>query len=209
MISRIKNWITLISIVIAILASIFGMYSMHLANKREIERDNSRDELAVKTTEVTTYINANGQLVTKTIEYEKTVEELKNSTDSIEKLLYAAYKASDLKKKQIDRLLSIQSHSSGGGVYTRIDTIRVSDSIEYIPIIKHFNDGFLDLVVYEDSINYNYTENFIILSATRLEERDFFLWKWIGWKKKIDKNLIQVSSSNPNSTFKTRTIKIE
>lgn len=209
MISRIKSWITIISIVIAILASLFGMYSMNLANKREAERDNARDELAVKTTEVTTYINANGQLVTKTIEYEKTFEELKNSTDSIEKLLYAAYKASDLKKKQIDKLMRIESQSSGGGLYSRIDTIYVSDSIEYIPTIKYFNDGYLDLVVYEDSIKYNYEDNLTVISAKRRVDRKFFLWKLVGWKKVIDKEMVEIISENPKTINKVRVVKVQ
>lgn len=209
MLISIKNLIRVVGIIIMILLiSTISILKFQL-NKAETQMGNLQDELEVKTDSNKTYINKIGQLTTTTIEYTKSIEGLKYSKNDIEKKLYSKIKASDLKIKQLTGAISVINNTIGGGKYNYVDTVYVSDTTEYIWGSKYFNDGYLNLLVYEDSITYIYQDSLYILSAKRQIDRKFILWKWIGWKKTIDKEMIEVISANPKTKNKIVKLKIK
>jgi len=213
--NKIKSFVTMASLVLALLAGFFGLFSKIHADKMQNERDAALDELKVKTTESYTYRNELGQTVTQTIEYQKKISDLRNSNDKLEKKIYNQIKASQLKKKQLKSVVLVASESSGGGVFDSVQTIlqqdketAALDSVYHYNTIKFFNDGFLDLKVYEDSLLYSYRDSITIATAAQRVARKFFLWRWLGLKKLIDKDIVEVTFDNPVTINKIRYIKI-
>lgn len=222
MFGTIKSYLTIISLVIAVLSSGYGIFMKIRADILKEERNNAYDELEVKTTEVTKYKNELGQEVTRTIEYSKKLSELKDSKDSIEQRLYQTISASNLKEKQLQKALAIELTSTNSKGYDSVALMEINDIVvesasfkmeELEPIrygeIRYFDDGFLKAVSYPDSLSYTYSENINIITAKRMIDRKFFLWKWIGWQKMIDRDLVEIVSDNPNSSINGRMIKIK
>jgi hypothetical protein len=197
----------LVLIAILVLTAII----LHLKNTNKVLKEdlfNTQTELEVKTGENIITSNKLNQDVTTTYVYEKTIDGLKHSTDSIERSMYKQIKASNLKIKQLNDIISIYSTASGGGVFDST-VIIIHDTITIGKTIKYFDDGYLSLEVYEDSISYKYNSNYTIIGASHMTERNFFLWRWIGWLKEIDKDLVEIVSSNPNEKFLIRKVKIK
>lgn len=220
--SRIKTYLIIISTVIAILAGGYGFFMKIRNDVLEMERDNARDELTVKTTETIRYKNELGQEVIKVLEYEVVINDLECSQDSLEREIYRTIQASKLKERQLTEAISVNIESKNKGVYDSVryifdTTIMALDGAreqlaelesKSTKEVRYFNDGFLALISYPDSLNYTYTENITLLKAHRLVDRKFFFWKWIGWKKMIDRDFIEIKSNNPNSQLDGRIIKL-
>lgn len=210
---KIKNVLTVVSIIIAILASGYGLFSKVRADRMQAQRDNAIDELHVKTTEVVTYQNELGQTVTKTLEYARYLDDLRFSNDSLERKIYTTIEASQLKQRQLKEAYAVNMKTTGGGFFAQImqvpvivpgDTTSVIDSMQ----VKYFSDGYLNAIVYADSLTYTYDDTIILIKAARMEDRKFFLWKWIGWKKKIDRDMVEIVANNHNSKINGRMIKL-
>lgn len=217
---KLKTYLTIAATIIALLSGAYGLFMKVRADHLENERDNALAELTVKTTEVIQYENDLGQMVTKTYEYEKYIGDLEFSNDSIERKLFQTIKASELKERQLKSAMQVQIEASNSGSYDSVVSVALEskqidfteemtkmESIKYSEI-RYFNDGFLNAISYPDTLTYTYNEEITILSAARLVKRDFFLWRWVGWKKKIDMDLIEIVSNNPNSKLNGRIIKI-
>jgi len=208
--NRLKTYITIASLIVALLSGLYGFYSSVRADIQKRRADNLQDELTVKTTEVMTYQNAAGQTVTRTIEYEKTIKQLKNSKDTIEQELYKAYKASNLKDKQIKALTKIIVDGQGGGSYADIDTLWITDTI-YKGTIKKYRDNFIEIYCYEDSLDYKTHLELDVLEAGRLVPRKFQPFRWLNHKwelqKLTDKGLVEITTNIPNSKVFVRKIK--
>lgn len=217
MLKRLNKYLTIISLLIAVLTSGYGFFMKVRADVLRDERNNAYDELEVKTTEVIKYQNKLGQEVTKTIEYTKKLSQLEQSKDSVELRLYETISASMLKEKQLEKAFAITYEASNKMKYDSIVRIEnyvlKSSPVKIEPIkynkIRYFDDGYLQATCYPDSLEYTYRENIDVITAKRLIERKFFLWKWIGWKKMVDRDLVEIVSDNPNSSINGRMIRIE
>lgn len=212
MFNKLKSILTIVATIFGIISTIVAMYYNYKSDKLKEDNDNLKDELLVKTTEVITYQNKDGQNVTKTIEYTKTIEQLKNSIDSIEQRLYKEYKASSIKSKQIDRLTAIIATGSNSNIYTRIDTIRESDTI-FKGTIKYYEDDFISITCKEDSISYIPTVKIDIFDNKRMIPRKIQPFKWINKKwvlnKVIDKGQLEVITNIPNSEVLIKSINVK
>lgn len=200
-----------------ILVIFTGVRSVIVEGKLQLKNDNLEDEILVKTTQVIRYKNDLGQEVTKTIEYRKTVKQLINSKDSMEYKLGVTIKASKMKEKQLKTALIASYRTEGGGNYTEEEKddsnmIYPSNSAPqnqistYFP--KHFNDGYLRADIYKDSLSYIYSDDITVLSGSRMVDRKFILWKTIGWQKMIDRDMVEVTSSNPNAYSLIRKVRL-
>lgn len=203
MFSTIKSYITVASLIIAILASCFGGYMSWHSSKLKEQRDNANDELRVKTTLVTKYKNDLGQEVTKTIEYKKTVDELRISNDSTEKELYKVIAASKSREKDIEEAYVINVSTKGGGGFIHTTAVDSMVKVSTIPCkeVRLFDDGFMKIIVTPDSLTYENMEAITLLKSPRRIERKFVVWRWFGWKKTIDRNMVEVVSNNPHSSI--------
>lgn len=195
---------------LALLSGLFMVATMMIAERlkeaKEVQAQ-LRDEISVKTTETIKYKNKLGQEVTKQIEYVTTIQQLECSQDSLEQVVYKTIKASDLKLRQLKKAYVLSMNANNSGKY---DSVRyVHDTIiDTVYKVKYFNDGFLNAVIYPDSLTYSYNEQIVLLEAKQRVKRKFFLWKWIGWERIIDRNMMEISSNNPHSKLNGRMIKI-
>jgi len=200
---------------LGLLSGLFMMSAIFLSNKltdAKYRNDLLRDEITVKTTETIKYQNKLGQEVTKVIEYVQTIDQLECSKDSLEQVVYKTIKASKLKERQLNDAYVIELKSTNSKVF---DSVRyVYDTMNYVKSkeaveVKFFNDGFLEANIYDNRIDYNYNEQIVLLDAKRALDRKFFLWRWIGWKKIVDRDVVEIVSNNPNSKLNGRKIKIQ
>ncbi len=177
----------------------------------EKDKANLIIEIDVKSEAQTKLLNIEGELVIVVNEYEKDMEALKTSKDSIEQKLYHEIEKLELKEKEVNSLKYIYNQASNviAGIIIQ-DTI-YKDSIVRIKTSIDFNDGFLHAVLSNDTmLKYQYSEELYMLNVKRKVNRKFFVWRWIGWKKILDKNKFEVRSSNPNAEIKIlRSIKTQ
>lgn len=208
MFSKIKTYIIYILAILLLLIGSYALIQKHKAAKLKAQKENLQTELQVKTKGISTYKNKLNQVVTETLEYKKSIDELRISKDSIEKSLYNVYKASNLKDRQIKSLTKIIANGGNSGVL-QVDTIR-SDTV-YLNVVKTFSDSLISIICKNDSVSYDINLKVDILTAARLIPRKFQPFKWINknWtlKKKINKNKVQVLTNVPNSKVIIRQIK--
>lgn len=209
-----KNFTLNRLLTIVSIASIgFGMFKGCQEEKERIARLNAEDELLAKISEVTTYKDELGRTVTKTIEYSKTIKQLEQSNDSIEIRLANSLKALDIKESQINSMMTIDVESSSKGLLEQVSQLEWSgDSInskqDSIPVLK-WDDGFTEVVIKGDSIRKTCKHELDVFDAKRKVDRNFFLWRWIGWKKVVDRDMVQIVSTNPDDKIKARTVRIK
>lgn len=220
MMNKLKSWLTLIGIIIGLLGSGYGLYSKVRADRLKGERDNARDELTVKTTQVTRYKNELGQEVTKTIEYEKYVEDLQYSNDSLERKLYSTISASKVREKDLEEayIVSIKTESTRGydSIVNPSASIAIEDSViakvnsKPCDEIRYSNDGYNEIISYPDSVYHKNLEIISLTKSKRRVPRKMQLFKWAGWewKKTIDRNMVEMHSNNPYSSLDGRMIKL-
>lgn len=209
MLSKIKSYLTLIAIIIAILSGVWGIYSSRQATKYKIARDNAQDELTVKTSEVIKYENELGQTVTKTIEYERYISDLEFSNDSLERDLYRTIKASKIREKNLVEAYTVSVSNKSMVEYDSVSYLTNASSegsiqpVDTIPCneVRYYNDGFTKVISYPDSMLIEDHEKLTILKGSREVDRKFVVWRWIGWKKTIDRNMVEVISSDPKSNI--------
>jgi hypothetical protein len=210
MISKIKNYILLFLLIITLISGGFGFYFYKHSKNMERQRDNANDRMDVLLNDVTTYKNKNGELVMKTLEYERYVGDLENSNDSLERTIYKTIQASNIREKNLKEAYAILLSSHNGGLVHR-DTTVIHDTINNTVITNStltYDDNFLKLTIINDSLDYTYNELITLLKASRRVDRKFIIWRWINWKKTIDRNMVEIKSNNPNSSFDGRIIKI-
>ena len=208
---KVKSVLLIISTLIAVLSGGYGFFMKVKNDRLANERNNLEDRLTVMTTENITYENELGQTVTKTLVYERYIEDLEHSNDSLERSIYKTIAASNLKAKNIKEATVVTISSNGGGVFDSVTTepvVMSSGSIDSV-MVKHFNDGYLDATIYEDSLSYTYNDSITLLKAPRMVDRKFFLWRLVGWKKKTDRDMVEVVSANPNSELNGRVIQLQ
>ena len=204
-----RNWLKIVIVLLIISSLGYGYTMRKKAIKAEAERESLRAEMLTKTGQVETYKNEIGQTVTKLLEYEKHISELEFSNDSLEVEVYKTASAAQVKKKDIREAMVVYMKSANSGKVEK-DTIFVyNDSLSVDTIYKTFNDGFLNASFNDSVLKYTYDEKIVLLKSIRKVKRNFFLWRWVGWKKKINKNLVEISSDNPNSKLNGRVIKLE
>ena len=211
LLGKVKNYLTLASLFIAVLAGGYGFISKVRADRAEAEANNYRAELLVKTTEVVTYQNKLGQTVTKTYEYERDIADLEHSKDSLEQSLYRTIKASKVKANKVTEATIVSIESKGGGTFDSVRTepvVMSTGSVDSV-VVKHFNDGYLDATIYEDSLSYTYNDSITLLKSPMMVDRKFFLWRLIGWQKKTDRDMVEIVSANPNSELNGRVIQLQ
>ena len=202
-----KNGLIVAALITALLGFGVAMAKNKQMKKAIEERESLRAEMLTKTGQVETYKNKIGQTVTKLLEYEKHISELEFSNDSLEIKVYKTANASKVKKKDIREAFVVYMQAANSGP-VRIDTVFI-DSLRIDTIYKTFNDGFLNASFNDSILKYTYDEKLVLLKSIRKVKRNFFLWRWVGWKKKINKNLVEISSDNPNSKLNGRVIKLE
>jgi len=205
---KVKTVLIIVSTIIAIFASVYGVIFKMKYDKAEYARLNLELRNTVLTTENITYQNDLGQTVTVTTQYERTIDELAASNDSLEKALYIKLTSSNIKMKDAKEATMVEVKVKGSGIVDR-DTIFVHDTLETdtIPVIE-YSDGYLDLSIVGDTINYTYDDSITIFKSNERVPREFFLWKLLGLKKRTGKNRVEVVMENPNSKTKVRTIEI-
>lgn len=210
MFSKIKSWLTIASLIVAVLAGSFGLIERAQKIKERKRADNNADIITVQTTEVTKYKNKLGQEVTKTIQYERVIQDLGTSYDSLERDLAKTIEASKLREKDIKEAYVVALNTTTSGRYDSIvrDTLQTVSSIPCNDI-RYFDNGFYDIVSYPDSMTIVNNEIITVLKAARRVPRKIQPLRWAGWewKKKIDKNVIELQSNNPNSNLNGRFIK--
>lgn len=187
--------------------TLFSWSQYKEAKKYKLKMHDAFAEMQVKTGQAEQYRNDLDQKVLVINGYEKHFKELQFSKDSLEVALYKAIEASRLKPKEVREAIVVYVDAEGSGAI-QLDTVFI-DSSRIDTIYKTFEDGFLTASFSDDSLFYSYDEEIILLKAKREVERNFFLWRWIGWKKKINRDLIEISSNNPNSKLDGRLIKLE
>jgi predicted nuclease with TOPRIM domain len=148
-----------------------------------------------------TYKNELGQNVTVVNEYVAQISDLEHSMDSLEQEVFKAVHSSKLKPKEIKEVIVIKTETVNIG---RLDTFY----IDSIPTLI-FDDGYLHAEITKDSFRYQYTESITILRAARKVPRTFFLWKWLGFKKKIDRDLIEIVTANSHTKVKSKFVKLD
>lgn len=211
---KVKTILVIVSALTSITLGGYGFIMKKQNDKLNVENRNLQDYNTILTTENVTYKNAAGQTVTKTIQYQRDVSDLRHSKDSMEIQIYRVIEASRLKEKQLRDAYAINITAVGGGALGEEFMVEVDnpDSSLLIPDsipVRPFDDGFLSVLIYPDSLTYTYEENLTLLKAERWDDRKFFLWRWINWKKKTNRDLVEVVSSNPNATQKVRFIKLD
>lgn len=211
MLNKLKTYLTLASLLFALLSGIYGIYKDALADREKLRADNLQDELVVKTTENISYEDELGRTHTITIEYEKTIEQMKNSIDSVEIALYNSYKSSKLKDKQINSMTAIIATGYQTSNYTSIDTV-YNDTV-YLGTIKKYEDDFINIVCTEDSITYIPTVKIDVFKSFRLIPRKIQPFKWLNSKweltKLSDKEQVEIITNIPNSKVLVRQLKIK
>ena len=205
MFRNLKLNIVLISLIVIAILIVILRSTIHSLDKVKQLNDNLQVELKVKTSVVETYKNKEKQTVFTIVAYTKALNDLNNTNDSIEKLLYKTHKASKLKDKQIKHLLFISGTTTNDGVFDTVYRIK-RDTI--YQTIKYYDDGYLSLTVNDDSVHYKYTDSLIVSSGATLVKRKFFLWRWLGFKKCTNMDMIEVVPSNPKTKLKLRYIKL-
>ena len=198
-----KTKIILFLTIIMILLIIFVASLVKKTVSLSREKANLEIELDVKSQEQTRVVNSNGELLFSVNEYQKDIESLKKSKDSIEQKLYQEIEKLELKEKQVNKLIYIYKQASNTIVGDVIrDTIYL-DSIIRISNHISFDDGFLKAQLSNDTVlKYQYSEELFLFDLKRKVQRKFVVWRWLGWKKIIDKNKYEVRSSNPNAEIK-------
>ena len=211
--SKLKNWLTIISLLLVITT---GVRSVIVEGKLQLKNDNLSDEILVKTTQVVKYKNKLGQEVTKTIEYKKTVTQLVNSNDSLEHQLGVTIQASNMKEKQLKSALVANYNAQGSGGYSVLipktidmgeggsdvtkNSLNPNENLYNHLFPLYYTDGYLKAMIYQDSLSYTYHDDFTVLSGYRMIDRNFILWKTIGWKKMIDRDMVEVTTTNPKAS---------
>ena len=210
MINKIKIYISIGLVAIFLMILGYGIHLYKQNKKLEKEILNIENELEVKTNMSNVYINSLGQYSTQIKSYNKSLKELKHSKDSIEKVIYKQLKASNVKLKKAKEALFIATTTTGTA---NIDTVykvevKTDTFIEYMTI-AHYSDEWLEAIVYPDSLWYSIDDSLVAAKYPIMIDRNFFLWKWINWKKESDNLFIEITSLNPSSKVKGYLIKIE
>ena len=210
MMNKLKTYLIGILLIAIAILGLTAWFYMERDKSARAENEELKIELEVKTDSITTYVNKDGEQVTVINEYSKSISQLKNSKDLIEQELYKAYKASNLKDKQIKALTKIIIDGQGGGVYTDIDTLWLTDTI-YKGTIKKYVDDFIEIYCYEDSLNYFPHLKLDVLEAGRLVPRKIQPFRWLNpkWElqKLTDKGMVEITTNIPNSKVFVRKIK--
>ena len=128
----------------------------------------------------------------------------------MERKIYKTVEASKLKQRQLKEAYAVSLKATGGGQFNsqKLEPVQMSSVAPDSALVKHFYDGYLDATVYEDSLSYTYDDSIVLIKAERMEDRKFFLWKWVGWKKKINRDMVEIVAANPNSKINGRMIKL-
>lgn len=204
LLANVKNWFRFAIIALILFLLGFAWQKHNAAVKAINQRDNALAEMQTKTGQLETYQNERGQTVTKILQYEKYIGDLEFSKDSLEAEIYKTVKVSKTKKKLIREATVIYIKSESSGPLKVDTTILISEEFGRV-----FNDGFLNALIFSDSLFYEYDEKIVLIKAQRVVERKFIIWRWIGWKKKINRDLVEITSNNPNSKLNGRFIKLE
>ena len=205
-----KRLIIEIIIGAVLIAALIFLYMGYASVKKEL-RD-TRIELQVKTTEIQTYKDKNGNLHAKVDEYNKTIAELKHTSDSIEQNLYANAKAAGIKDRQIQALkyALVESRDSLFGVLTildNVDSTDINDVLVYYNRRIYFDNGSLKAEVMVPlleskpyAMTYSYTTELYMTDRWYRPKSKFFLWRWLGlsFQKKQNQFDIRVSDTNAN-----------
>lgn len=204
-----KNVFKIVLIVLMLLSLGFAWTMYKKALEAINQRDSARAEMQTKTGQIETYENERGQSVTRLLQYEKYIGDLEFSIDSMEVELHKTIKSSRTKEKRIREATVVYVKAKNSGPIladsSRADSVGVINE----EIGRVFNDGFLNALIFSDSLFYQYDEQIVLIKAQREVDRKFFLWRWLKWKKKINRDLIEISSSNPSSKLNGRFIKLE
>ena len=193
--------------VVLIISLIGTSYYYH--NQSEISKTEIRSlgrELSTKTNDVKRYKDKDSINVVAIQKYTSTIDKLKVSNDSIEKKLYKKSKASDLEVKQLQEALYAQVHTESSGD-TSTMVIYKTDTINSIDSLK-INDGFLELIATTTDYHYTYDIEIYGIKAVELVDRNFFLWRWLKWKKLSYDEFIELSTNNPDSKINGMLIKL-
>lgn len=204
-----KNVFKVVLIVLIILLAGFAWQMRKKALDAENRRDGAIAEMQTKTGQIKVYENERGHWVTQLLQYEKYIGDLEHSFDSLEVELHRTIKASQTKEKRIREATVIYMRAENSGPILT-DSLTLDSSVVVVEEIgRVYNDGFLNALIFSDSLFYQYDERIVLIKAQREVDRKFFLWRWFKWKKKINRDLIEISSSNPNSKINGRFIKLE
>ena len=136
------------------------------------------------------------------------LNEIKNSQDSIIQAWYLKYKDSGRKNKDLHHIIYLLRQAKGGGVVYSTDTVYIVGDEEKAGRTFAFNDGFLNqrmnYFIYNDSAHLSYTYKSglfgsMILENNRLNwknKKKFVLWYKLGFGRK---NMVfDFQSTNPN-----------
>lgn len=197
-----------IAIVIAILLIGYGWYMTKKYNAaKDLIRD--KDNYISALVECVQQIkDENGEYVGRIQQYDRTVKDLKNSKDSIERKLYEYAKSLAIKDKKIMELTA--ALISGGGTmtgdYYGYDTI-IYIQYELEPETLHierkatFKDDYLQADIYipktgdKAVMSYKNTVKLLINKHWQRERKKFFLWRWLGFGRK--EIFVDIKSENP------------
>lgn len=206
----IKKYIVTGSIIIFILTLLWASLLYNQLQTAKSERDRITNELEVKTSDVVRYKNKTDQVVTQVNEYVKTLDELKNSTDSIENALWKRLQASNLENRQLKAAISVVIKSK---VVIEKDTTYVIETVQILadfPIA--YNNKFTKALCYPDSLKLTTYRSIDLFDASRKVPRKLQPFKWMNknWElnKLVDEGMVEIVSSNPNDVIDVTKVKI-
>jgi len=208
-----------IKIILSMLLIISTIYLAIRNQKLKEQKEKAEAEISIKTTEIIQYKDEIGRTITKTLEYSKTIEQLKFSKDSIEKRIYTELKRSDIKNKQITSLMYgyLESKNTIKGIYkdsllllkNKKDTIFLERKLS--KIIK-FDYPFINATVILDSVpkmTYSKKEEIYGVTTSERPVSKFFIFRFLGIKLGKKQSYIQVKSTDPNTNITIRKIDIQ
>lgn len=166
-----------------------------------MERIDTEIELKVKTQTIQTYLDKEGKLVARVEEYHKSVRDMKNSSDSVERKLYEEMRLSGLRACQIEKLQYALIESLDTLKTHVIDSVTIIQGIRYDKYAR-FSNNYLtaDIYIVGDStvaeLNYKYTTELYMMESWTKPK--FFLWRWLGFRGKNKQYDFKCSDPNAN-----------
>jgi len=138
-------------------------------------------------------------------------KEITNSKDSVIQSIVTDHDLTKKKLKRINSIIHIQKITTNTILIPLKDTIVTVHKMPVKAMTTSFNDGYLNFtaLVYPDSLqaSYTYTDEITIFDQWERNPDAFFLWRWLGFARKIHTK--EVVSSNPSSTVNVKSIVVK
>lgn len=203
-----KLYLYLIIVIIILAGSLSA--SIYLLKVRTDERDRWENNYNTQVDTSNYYKDKAGHNAITINELQLTAKEVKNSTDSVIIELERENRNMGNKLRNTEQLLKIATLSTNTITLTLRDTI-----IEHDTIIQRVGDTTAKTATYHDKwisidallfmnslkLNYSFKDDLIISIGWHRERKNFFLWRWLGFGRKIYDCDIKSTNENTRITY--------